>query len=52
MILGGMDNKRLFGPYFWDQHTYLDMAQNCFMSQLEILCIEDNASFHLDEAQT
>ena len=56
MIRGGMDNKRLFGPYFCDgsvnQHAYLDMPQNCFMSQLEILCIEDNTSFQLDEAPT
>jgi hypothetical protein len=51
-----MDNKRLFGPYFCDasvnQHTYLAMPQNCFMSQLEILRIEDNASLQLDEAPT
>jgi len=56
MIRGGMDNKRLFRPYFCDgsvnQPTYLDMPQNCFMSQLEILFTEDNASLQLDEAPT
>jgi hypothetical protein len=35
---GWMDNKRMFGPYFCDgsvnQHTCLDMPQNCFMAQL------------------
>ena len=56
VIRGGMDNKRLFRPYFCDgfvnEHTYLDMPENCFMSQLEVLCTDDNAPFQLDEAPT
>ena len=56
MIRSAMYNKRLFGPHFSDasinKHTYLDMPQNCFMPQLEILCNEDNASFQPDEAPT
>jgi hypothetical protein len=41
-----LENGRLFGTYFFDgpinQHAYLNTLQNCFLSQLETLCIKDD----------
>ena len=49
MLCTKTDNKRMFGPYFFDgpvnQHAYLDMVQNWFLPQLENLGIKYNLCF-------